>query len=327
MNRYGCAKEQCFARNGHLPVEDKAQTSRTFFQHFTSDFYQYVEYNLGIVYFQEFEVGLFNKMQDKMNNLQEKVMDVQDRINQNALNQMEESRQRLAERREQSQTNEESANTLSKAETKQLLAEKQRNETSIQVTICNNGGAIKTGMFDSSTIWKQSDGLIYFNKNPDDLYRVIGFDWDGPTYQEVTQTTSTSKNKTKRKGRVAGAVVGTAVLGPLGTAIGAGLGTGNKAGKGKTNERSVTAAFEVDSCAMLHLQNANTGANVHVGLSANSQNIYQLRDFLEIEQSEPASLDFSIDKYEELKKLKELLDMNIISNEEFEFKKNELLGL
>lgn len=78
---------------------------------------------------------------------------------------------------------------------------------------------------------------------------------------------------------------------------------------------------------MLHLQNANTGANVHVGLSANSQNIYQLRDFLEIEQSEPASLDFSIDKYEELKKLKELLDMNIISNEEFEFKKNELLGL
>lgn len=46
-----------------------------------------------------------------------------------------------------------------------------------------------------------------------------------------------------------------------------------------------------------------------------------------IQAGQPASGPAAMDPYEELKKLKELLDMDIVTKEEFEAKKKQLLGL
>ena len=50
-----------------------------------------------------------------------------------------------------------------------------------------------------------------------------------------------------------------------------------------------------------------------------------LTDNPEVREAEPSSNN--MDPYEELKKLKELLDIGILTEEEFQFKKKQLLGL
>ena len=53
----------------------------------------------------------------------------------------------------------------------------------------------------------------------------------------------------------------------------------------------------------------------------------QLKKINELSFQTNKTKDVQTDKYDELKKLKELLDLNIISQEEFDKKKKELLDL
>ena len=142
---------------------------------------------------------------------------------------------------------------------------------------------------------------------------------------------------TKRKGRLAGAVIGTAAtavtLGNpvVGAAVGAAVGTGKKT-KGKNNSTTTGTAtttsdnIEVDSYASMKMRNVETNQINTIGFYCSSNIDMQLKSF-NISKSSDASENVRNQKtsVELLKDYKELLDSGIITQEEFNQKKTELL--
>lgn len=110
-------------------------------------------------------------------------------------------------------------------------------------------------------LYQDDNGMIYFRDDPEKLYEVASFCWDGAAYSIETQSVTNGKEigGSKRKGRVIGAVVGGAVAGPVGLAIGAGVGTGNKKEKKRTKSvtESTSTNVELDTVAELSLFDAS----------------------------------------------------------------------
>lgn len=188
--------------------------------------------------------------------------------------------------------------------------------------------------------WK--DGYVTIADMPE-KYTLMDYEWNGPEYRTVEKTTTTShtkgktKEKTKRKGRLAGAVIGTAAtavtLGNpvVGAAVGAAVGTGKKT-KGKNNSITTGTAtttsdnIEVDSYASMKMRNVETNQVNTIGFYCSSNIDMQLKSF-NISKSSDASENVRNQKtsVELLKDYKELLDSGIITQEEFNQKKTELL--
>lgn len=216
------------------------------------------------------------------------------------------------------------------------LKKKQLNERCIILPL--NKGKFN----DRLKVWQRHNGTIYLNNNTDSLYRVHDFLWNGPDYELVTETKAKGKNKGKQKrtGRVLGAAIGTVLLPGPGTIIGAMHGTGNKKTKGKNKERSIskTSKEEIGTPAVLELQNLETNEIISVNFICTSKLASQINnilaaDYIDDDYDED---DYYIENeendnisspYDELKQLKELLDMGIITQEEFNQKKKELLDL
>lgn len=146
----------------------------------------------------------------------------------------------------------------------------------------NFGGAV--GFSNILTLKQHSSGAVYVSGvDGPQVYTIVDYQWDGPEYKSVTTTknvTKTSgdsnhiehtKEKTKRTGRVTGAVAGTLIFPGPGTIIGAMVGTGNKKTKGKTigrerhgetsTQRGTTSTknIEVQGTAYMTLHNLKTG--------------------------------------------------------------------
>lgn len=168
-------------------------------------------------------------------------------------------------------------------------------------------------------------------------YIPMDYEWNGPEYRTVEKTTTashtkgTSKEKTKRKGRLTGAVVGTVLAPGVGTVVGAAVGTGKKT-KGKNNSTTTGTAtttsdnIEVDSYASMKLRNIETDQINTIGFYCSSNIDMQLKSF-NISKSSDAVENVRNQKtsVELLKDYKELLDSGIITQEEFDQKKSELL--
>lgn len=179
---------------------------------------------------------------------------------------------------------------------------------------------------------QMNDGLIYLNSNKDVPLRLLNYEWSGPLYNTIStsDTIENHKGKTKRKGRVLGAVVGTVLLPGVGTVIGAAHGTGNKKHKGKNQASTTTSQSQVEipAPATLRLENINTKEIAVISCDIKSELNAQLLSIKCIEEKSVLENDATInDPYEEIKKAKELLDMGILTQEEFDIKKKELLGL
>lgn len=188
--------------------------------------------------------------------------------------------------------------------------------------------------------WK--DGSVTVSDAPT-KYELFDYEWNGSEYKTVEKTTTTShtkgksKEKTKRKGRLAGAVIGTAAtavtLGNpvVGAAVGAAVGTGKKT-KGKNNSTTTGTAtttsdnIEVDSYASMKMRNIETNQINIIGFRCSSNIDMQLKSF-NISKSSDAVENVRNQKtsVELLKDYKELLDSGIITQEEFDQKKSELL--
>lgn len=199
----------------------------------------------------------------------------------------------------------------------------------------------------AASIRRNADGLLYFDKLPG-FFLVESYDWAGPQYQEVTtgktQTTHGGKDKTKRKGGLLGAAVGGVLtMNPVGAVIGYAA-TSRKetvhGGKDTTANTSATTTREIDAPAKLTLRNIDTGAQILLGFPCNTKLDMKLSAFFAPcpqqppapELTEPAptpALEHTAvpGTVQQLKDLKELLDMGILTQEEFNAKKKELLGL
>ena len=188
--------------------------------------------------------------------------------------------------------------------------------------------------------WK--DGSVTVSDAPT-KYELFDYEWNGPEYRTVEKTTTTShtkgksKEKTKRKGRLAGAVIGTAAtavtLGNpvVGAAVGAAVGTGKKT-KGKNNSTTTGTAtttsdnIEVDSYASMKMRNIETNQINTIGFRCSSNIDMQLKSFNISKRSDDVENVLNQKtSFELLKDYKELLDSGIITQEEFDQKKSELL--
>lgn len=182
--------------------------------------------------------------------------------------------------------------------------------------------------------WK--DGYVTIADMPE-KYALMDYEWNGPEYRTVEKTTITShtkgknKEKTKRRGHLTGAVIGTAIAPGVGTIVGAAVGTGKKT-KGKNNSTTTGTAtttsdnIEVDSYASMKMRNVETNqvntigfyCSSNINMQLKSFNISQSSDIVENVQKQKTSVEL-------LKDYKELLDSGIITQEEFNQKKTELL--
>ncbi|KRM72724.1 hypothetical protein FC34_GL000434 [Lacticaseibacillus brantae DSM 23927] len=203
------------------------------------------------------------------------------------------------------------------------------------------------GMF-GDKMYQLDDRTVIFDLDDPIYFKLISVDFDGPRYHEEIQ--ETSKSDTKSKGRkkghgLSGAVIGTILMPGVGTVAGAIAGGHSGKNKGKSNTTTTatttTNQVEDDSHTVVTLQQVETSDNVEIVLVTKTKDYQELRAFKleptpESEQTEshgPVAgevtgvVDTETDPVLEIKKYKALLDDGILSQEEFEAKKKQILGL
>lgn len=159
-------------------------------------------------------------------------------------------------------------------------------ENKVEIKVTSGKKNFDLGFLESRVVIRQNqDGFIYFD-DINGLFKITGYQWDGPIFQTITRTTGTtsvqsrtrSKGREKRTGRLTGAVVGTIIAPGAGTLIGAMVGTGNKKSKGKSKtvgkERVISTAAteqqEVPAPAYMTVKEPATGNIFTFGFECDS---------------------------------------------------------
>ena len=196
-------------------------------------------------------------------------------------------------------------------------------------------------------------GIIWFNGNRRREFEVLDYQWSGPRYQDVMiqDNSSNTKTKTKRKGRVAGALIGTVLLPGIGTVIGAAVGTGRKEDsdtRGQTISHIETK--EVPVTAHMKLRDLYNDELIHISFKCTSQIDARIRNNIaanleaidtyvidgerslpepEEAKEEPAYIETkaadTTDVVSKLRELKQLLDDGVITREEFDALKKKII--
>lgn len=191
------------------------------------------------------------------------------------------------------------------------------------------------------TMYQKPTGEIFFDDNYNSLFCIVDYNWNGPKYKTITnsQTVGTEQKKGKAGKVIGGAALGAMTFNPIGVLVGAGAGAMSK-GKKNThqNTTSTTDEIEVPTPATLKLKNLETHEFKGFMITCNTIIDSQIHKFAfsnDFSTPEPSprnvvendSIENAINPYDEVKQLKELLDMDIITQEEFDTKKKQLLGL
>lgn len=209
----------------------------------------------------------------------------------------------------------------------------QAKERHISLEITSGKQQLNMGMLSLSvTLRENSDGNIYFDK-VDDFFEIIDYSWEGPRYKTVTTTNTVNKHggkdKTKKKGGLGGALVGTLIMPGVGTAVGYALTHGSQTkhgGKDRIDTTQNTQEEEIKSNATMTLRSLSTGKSFTIGFKCNTQTDAELRNFPMNVGRKEAPVAEQKDAVTLLKEYKSLLDDGIISQDEFDKKKKELLG-
>ena len=157
-------------------------------------------------------------------------------------------------------------------------------------------------------------------------FNILDVKWDGiKTVTDTKNNTSTeTTEKSKRTGRIVGAAIGTAIAPGIGTVIGAAYGTGNKKNVATSNSKGISYASEREVFSNLYLSikyidNSELVQRKFRCLSDTANKLLALNDKNEKESP------IQENPIEQIKQLKELLDIGALSKEEFDRKKSELL--
>lgn len=163
--------------------------------------------------------------------------------------------------------------------TNEFSADERRNNKAVQFV--PTFGHKELGLSGiSNTMHQRPDDTIFFNNNTASFYYLVGYEWEGALYDEITNSMERehSESDTKKKGKAlkigAGAIIGSA-LGPMGTAVGAAMGAGSR-GKSKTIGSSLreiqgeTKRIEIDTKAILAFQSIDTEKIYKLSVKCNS---------------------------------------------------------
>ena len=186
------------------------------------------------------------------------------------------------------------------------------------------------------TIKQKYGGEVYLNDDTKTFYFLMGYEWGGPNYDVVSTSSGTTvtNSETTRKGKAlkigAGALIG-AAFNPTGALIGAAMGAGSKgksktSGSSTTNSSKTTRNLEKDTNATITLKCEDDGKLYRISFKCNSELDSKIKCFDFAENKKEVIKD-TTDSLKGIKALKELLDMGAITQEEFEFKKQQILGM
>lgn len=204
----------------------------------------------------------------------------------------------------------------------------------ITLTVVAGKKMLGMGLLSKTITMKQNEnGEVSFSSLKDETFYLTGYEWGGPSTATVT-TSNSDENKQERsgrKGRLVGAVIGTALMPGVGTVIGLAAGTGKKT-KGKTHSTTNTKTKEVEeeTTATIVASNTKTNETITFGVVCNSSIDISLKNFdwshaQSSNNQVPDMLQSESEKIELLKEYKGLLDEGIISSDEFEEKKRALM--
>ena len=208
----------------------------------------------------------------------------------------------------------------------------------LNITVNATFGYKELGLPSRVTISQAPNGNIYFNKDSAAYYSIVEYVWNGAEYETVTTGTTKEKSdsKTVKKGKSlkigAGAILGNFIAPGVGGAlVGAAMGAGSK-GKSNTKGGKVSNTtqhsknIEKDTLATLSFKSLDTEKIYKLSFKCNTLIDSQIR-CLNIEPAKDYMVSDITQSLEGIKALKELLDMGIISQEEFDAKKDQILNI
>lgn len=232
-------------------------------------------------------------------------------------------------------------------EKKELAAQRQKEydeQTHVMINFTSGTQQIKCAP--NCLMHQRPDGIIHFGFNTVNSYVLVSYEWNGPQYNTITNSnTQGTEIKKGKAGKIGvGAIAGSLIAPGIGTAVGAAMGAGSKGKKNtQSNTTSISKKMEIPTPATIKIKNIETSEIFGLTFNCTSQLDSKIKA-LRFESEIPAKTEPEIliedngqpeatvspsatDLYEELKKLKELLDMDIITQEEFDIKKKQLLAL
>lgn len=193
------------------------------------------------------------------------------------------------------------------------------------------GSPNRYGTYVLSKFWlcTDKDSGMFTIDNKGLKFKIIEVSWNGKNIvsSTISYTDTTSDGKSKRTGRVLGTAIGTVVAPGIGTIVGAAHGTGNS--KTSNNATSTTHTYEKskeevsDICLVVQYETGQEGELKYQCYEKQAHTILSIIGLSNNDDEAPHNSD----PYEEIKRVKELLDMGIITQEEFDAKKKVLLGL
>lgn len=181
-------------------------------------------------------------------------------------------------------------------------------EVSLPVTknIADNLGLLNTSTKLCSLNTKTKESV--FVNDPKLLkYQLVDLSFT-PKYKTESTTTT--------KGRGGKALLGGVIAGPIGAVVGA---------SGKRKSQTTSTTTEVDAPCALSLIRLNDNVSFEITVNAKSDTVQFIRENylnrkIAIENQKNTEIN-------DLRKLKQLVDEGIITQEEFEMKKKQILGL
>ncbi len=204
-----------------------------------------------------------------------------------------------------------------------------KNHTEICDLYRGNQNKYGTFVLSKYTLYYDNDRNMYSIDKKGSNFVFEDVIWKGKNIinNTITVSDTTGKEKNKRTGRILGAAIGTVLAPGLGTVIGAAHGTGNS--KNKNASTTVTRSYEQIkeevSDIVLYVK-YETGQSDTLKYQCYEKQAMILLNLIDGVKERPNKNNNHHSPYEEIKSLKELLDMGAITQEEFDIKKKEILG-
>lgn len=200
-----------------------------------------------------------------------------------------------------------------------MLGKKKTLRVKIRVTHDKSyNKIIKRPLTGDVTLQQNEDGSIYFSSNKKLFFRFESFEWNGPECRENQVTT------TKKKGTIGRAAAGGILAGPVGALTGAST--------AKSSSKTETYTEERFKNAHLHLIRLDTNDPLTITIlikSSQAEVIYQMMEYAGVKPvtSVEDQSQQNADPISQLREYKQLLNEGIITQEEFDVKKKQLLDI